>query len=50
VLKRFETLGWDNVALKLVLRYIRNQAPIIIHVNLDKALGFLVKDTHYRYA
>jgi len=48
VLARFERLGWNHVTLKLVLRYIRNQAPIIIHVNLDKALHFLVKDTHYR--
>lgn len=27
---------------------MRSAAPIIIHINLDKVLRFLVKDTHYR--
>ena len=27
---------------------MRSAAPIIIHINLDKVLQFLVKDTHYR--
>ena len=30
------------------LQWIRQDAPIIIHVNLDNVLWFLVKDTHYR--
>ena len=30
------------------LQWIRQDAPIIIHVNLDHVLQFLVKDTHYR--
>lgn len=31
-----------------VLHWVRNSAPIIIHVNLDRVLHYLVKDTHYR--
>lgn len=31
-----------------VLLYIRDRAPIIIHVNLDGITRFLCKDTHYR--
>ena len=30
------------------MQWIRQDAPIIIHVNLDSVLWFLVKDTHYR--
>ena len=30
------------------LHWICRDAPIIIHLNLDKCLHFLVKDTHYR--
>ena len=30
------------------LQWIRQDAPIIIHVNLNHVLQFLVKDTHYR--
>ena len=30
------------------LQWVRSAAPIIIHINLDKVLQFLVKDTHYR--
>jgi len=30
------------------LQWVRQDAPIIIHVNLDRALRFLVEDTHYR--
>ena len=30
------------------LQWVRQDAPIIIHVNLDHALRFLVEDTHYR--
>lgn len=30
------------------LHWIQNEAPIIIHVRLERVLGFLVKDTHYR--
>ena len=30
------------------MQWIRQDAPIIIHVNLNNVLWFLVKDTHYR--
>ena len=30
------------------LLWVKLSAPIIIHVHLDRVLGFLVKDTHYR--
>ena len=30
------------------LQWVRSAAPIIIHVNLDRVLKFLVDDTHYR--
>jgi hypothetical protein len=33
---RFKKLGLTEKQLKATLRYIRNDAPIIIHVNLDR--------------
>jgi len=30
------------------LQWVRREAPIIVHLNLDRVLQFLVKDTHYR--
>ena len=30
------------------MHWVRGAAPIIIHVNLDTCLHFLVSDTHYR--
>ena len=30
------------------LQWIRRDAPIIIHLKLDRVLKFLVDDTHYR--
>ena len=35
-------------SLLRTLQWVRQDAPIIIHVNLDRALRFLVEDTHYR--
>ena len=34
--------------LHRVLLWVRHEAPIIIHISLDRVLHFLVKDTHYR--
>ena len=31
-----------------VLHWVRSSAPIIIHINLDRVLSHLTKDTHYR--
>lgn len=33
---RFKRLGFTEKQLKTTLRYIRNDAPLIIHVNLDR--------------
>jgi len=41
-------LGYDEADLWITLAYIREMAPILIHVNLDKMMPFLEKDTHYR--
>jgi hypothetical protein len=30
------------------LNYIRDDAPIIIHIHCDKVLNYLIQDTHYR--
>ena len=49
LLARFEKLGFSLRQLKQTIRYIRTQAPIIIHVNLTTCMKFFVKDTHYRY-
>ena len=35
-------------AVKLILRYIRDVAPIIIHFNCDLCMSYFIKDTHYR--
>lgn len=48
LLERFKKMGHNEENLKRTLQYIRNEAPIIIHVNLDKILHLIVKDTHYR--
>ncbi|KAI6652321.1 hypothetical protein LOD99_7336 [Oopsacas minuta] len=45
---RVRHLGYTNTDLDKTLHWIRYEAPIIIHLNLDTALNFLVKDTHYR--
>ena len=36
------------VAFYRTLQWVRGASPIIIHINLDKVLKFLVEDTHYR--
>eukprot|EP01094_Clydonella_sp_ATCC50884_P024843 TRINITY_DN634_c0_g1_i1.p1 TRINITY_DN634_c0_g1~~TRINITY_DN634_c0_g1_i1.p1 ORF type:complete len:704 (-),score=224.31 TRINITY_DN634_c0_g1_i1:491-2602(-) len=45
---RFASLGWNETVLKRTLRYIRTDAPIIVHVNMDKCIEFFLSDTHYR--
>jgi hypothetical protein len=44
---RFHTLGYDQQHLRMVLRFIRNNAPMVIHVNLQLRQALLT-DTHYR--
>ncbi len=43
VLERFLHLGFNAAHLRIVLRYIRSDAPIIIHFPLDIILRLLIK-------
>eukprot|EP00927_Polykrikos_kofoidii_P062891 TRINITY_DN57695_c0_g1_i1.p1 TRINITY_DN57695_c0_g1~~TRINITY_DN57695_c0_g1_i1.p1 ORF type:complete len:663 (+),score=122.06 TRINITY_DN57695_c0_g1_i1:91-2079(+) len=46
--KRLQKLGFQDSDLWMTLAWIREMAPIIVHLNLDKMMQFLEKDTHYR--
>eukprot|EP01114_Cavostelium_apophysatum_P017778 TRINITY_DN5357_c0_g1_i3.p1 TRINITY_DN5357_c0_g1~~TRINITY_DN5357_c0_g1_i3.p1 ORF type:complete len:465 (-),score=89.24 TRINITY_DN5357_c0_g1_i3:34-1254(-) len=46
--KNFHKLGYSEKDLRTTLRYIRDEAPIIIHLSLEKAFRQLSADTHYR--
>mmetsp|Transcript_49535 Transcript_49535/g.143724 ORF Transcript_49535/g.143724 Transcript_49535/m.143724 type:complete len:671 (+) Transcript_49535:74-2086(+) len=46
--RRVLTLGHTEQDLFMTLAYIRELAPILVHVNLTKMMQFLEKDTHYR--
>eukprot|EP00971_Amphidinium_carterae_P125699 2490047-Amphidinium_carterae.1 len=41
-------LGYSDNDLWMALAYIRELAPIIVHVDLDKMVEFMEQDTHYR--
>jgi len=45
---RTHEMGFPDDHLWLTLAWIRELAPIIVHVDLNKMLPFLEKDTHYR--
>lgn len=45
---RVKGLGFSDTELYMALAWIRELAPIIVHINLDKIGNFLQKDTHYR--
>eukprot|EP00434_Breviolum_minutum_P041242 symbB.v1.2.036685.t1/scaffold5166.1/size30171/2 len=45
---RVARLGYKEDDLWLTLAWIRELAPVIVHVDLDKMLTFMEKDTHYR--
>lgn len=45
---RVKLMGYTDNDLWMTLAYIRELAPIIVHVNLAKMMGFLESDTHYR--
>lgn len=45
---RFRGLGFSERNLQRTLLWIRDEAPIIIHVDLPSLLPHLVSDTHYR--
>ncbi|CAE8617608.1 unnamed protein product, partial [Polarella glacialis] len=46
--RKVARLGHQDTDLWLTLAWIREMAPIILHLDLDKMLQFLEKDTHYR--
>jgi len=46
--RRILDLGYTEQDLFMTLSYIRELAPILIHVNLSKMMQFFEKDTHYR--
>jgi len=46
--ERLKSWGYAQHELMQVLRYIRDEAPIIIHVDLATRLDWLERDTHYR--
>lgn len=48
LLKKVCRLGYTEDDMERALQWVRREAPIIIHLNLDRVLHFLVEDTHYR--
>eukprot|EP00931_Biecheleriopsis_adriatica_P029004 TRINITY_DN17276_c0_g1_i1.p1 TRINITY_DN17276_c0_g1~~TRINITY_DN17276_c0_g1_i1.p1 ORF type:complete len:523 (+),score=126.48 TRINITY_DN17276_c0_g1_i1:53-1621(+) len=48
LLQRFQSLGYECRDLWMCLAWIRELAPIIIHVDLYKVTEHLRRDTHYR--
>jgi len=46
--RRVRRMGYTDSQLWMTLAWIRELAPILVHVNLDKMLPFMEKDTHYR--
>eukprot|EP00927_Polykrikos_kofoidii_P027710 TRINITY_DN24286_c0_g1_i2.p1 TRINITY_DN24286_c0_g1~~TRINITY_DN24286_c0_g1_i2.p1 ORF type:complete len:633 (+),score=109.24 TRINITY_DN24286_c0_g1_i2:119-2017(+) len=45
---RILRMGLREDELWLTLAWIRELAPVIVHINVDKMLKFLQSDTHYR--
>merc|ERR550525_1751394 len=48
LLERVEDLGFSERDMDRTLAYIREQAPVIIHVDLHARAEQLALDTHYR--
>jgi hypothetical protein len=48
VLQKFKGIQLTEDDLKRVLRYVRNEAPIICHASMDRNLQHYIKDTNYR--
>ncbi|CAJ1360213.1 unnamed protein product [Effrenium voratum] len=46
--KRVRKLGYTDTDLWMVLSWIRELAPIIVHINVDKIGKFFMEDSHYR--
>lgn len=45
---RAKEMGYEDTDLYMTLSWIREFAPILVHVNLDKMMPFMEKDSHYR--
>lgn len=48
LITRFKNKGYDEGDLELIVNYIQNIAPIIIHLKLDTILECLCNDIYYR--
>jgi len=46
--KRYKDLGYTETQLKKTLDFIREQAPLIIHIDLETMMRYFESDTHYR--
>jgi len=46
--ERATKLGFSELDFTRTLEWVREQAPLIIHLNLDKRCEQVAKDTHYR--
>jgi len=41
-------IGNVNVEVEQLLHYIKEMAPLIVHVDLKNHLQYFIEDTHYR--
>ena len=48
LIQRFKNRNLDEGDLQLVINYVQNMAPIIIHLKLDAILDYLCDDIYYR--
>merc|ERR1719330_2055951 len=48
LLERGASIGITNLQIWSILTWVRDLAPIIVHVDVDVVLPFLEEDTHYR--
>mmetsp|Transcript_84479 Transcript_84479/g.239622 ORF Transcript_84479/g.239622 Transcript_84479/m.239622 type:complete len:678 (-) Transcript_84479:148-2181(-) len=48
VQKRISDMGYTDENLWMTLAWIRELAPVIIHINIEKMLDKMESDTHYR--
>ncbi|CAK9074259.1 unnamed protein product [Durusdinium trenchii] len=46
--RRVASLGFKDMDLWTTLSWVRDFAPLIIHIHFDKMCRFLLEDTHYR--
>ncbi|CAJ1444227.1 unnamed protein product, partial [Effrenium voratum] len=46
--RRVAALGFKDMDLWTTLSWVRDFAPLIVHIHFDKMCKFLLEDTHYR--